>query len=95
VFRSLLNDGGQVSTPAVFSDDVEDVCILVNTLINIFHDVFVMEVLEDVAIEDVQMKKKMKEWIRDDTYTSVAICFLSSPRIFSKLISLHAKICGE
>ncbi len=95
MFRSLFNDGGQVSAPTVFSYDVENACIFVNALFNVLHDVFVTEVFENVASETGMQKSKkneMKEWIRDDsdTYTSVAICFLWCSLIFSKLICLHA-----
>ena len=45
----LLNDGTEVTTSAVFHEDVEDASISINVSIMVAYNVFVVEVFEDVS----------------------------------------------
>lgn len=52
MFRSLFDDGGQVTTSTVFHEDVENACIPVNVSVDVSHNMFVMKVFEDVSDRD-------------------------------------------
>ena len=45
----LFDDGGEVAASTEFHEDVQNACIAVNVSVVIAYNVFVMEVLEDVA----------------------------------------------
>ncbi len=52
MFRSLFDDGGQVTTSTVFHEDVENARIPVDVSVDVSYNVFVVKVFEDVSDQD-------------------------------------------
>lgn len=50
----LFDDGGQVATSAIFHEDVKDSSVTVNESVMVSHNVFMMEVLEDITSKDIE-----------------------------------------
>ena len=49
LFRRLLDDGGEVATPAVLHEDVENSSVSVDVSVVVSYNVVVMKVLENVS----------------------------------------------
>ena len=65
MFRSLFDGDGQISTSAVFHEDVENASIVVNYSVDVLHNVLMTKVFEVGANEECgRCAEKEKELVR-------------------------------
>lgn len=93
-----LDDVGQITPATVLHRDVQYPKLSVYMSVVIAHDVFMVQVFQDIAAESAQVSISKKRHGRKEskkTHTSDTICFRSLSVIRSKFNSLRANTCWQ